>query len=186
MSYVNIGHSKSKSLTVIFKNWVNPPNAVPISKILLGLISSKKSKSSIRKSELLDLGADDYLAKPFSLLELLSRIRVQFRRPKSADPEGTAVQLGDLIIDRIHHEVKCGALKIDLSNKEFKLLSVLVRDVGRVLSRFQLMDRVWDTQKDIESNVVEATVRNLRRKLEGAQSQVKIQSKRNVGYWIEA
>ena len=132
------------------------------------------------------MGADDYLAKPFSLVELLSRIRVQIRKPQTLGVESNVIQVGDLVIDRIHHELRCLGQKIDLSNKEFRLLSVLVKDVGRVMSRFQIMDRVWDTQKDLESNVVEATVRNLRRKLEFSQSKVKIQSKRNVGYWIEA
>ena len=142
-----------------------------------------------QKAAVLDMGADDYMGKPFELVELKARLRLLARRgatPQS--PENTMHRLtcGDLVIDLLEHKIWCNEKLVDLSNKEFQLLLTLVRQPGRVFSKFQLLDTVWSTQFEIESNVVEVTIRNLRKKLEDANSTVEILSRRNIGYWIEA
>lgn len=141
-----------------------------------------------QKAAALDLGADDYLGKPFQLIELSARIRSLARRASEA--AGTALKsvftVGDLRINAIEHKVSVNGKSIDLSNKEYSVLLTLMQHPGRVYNKFQLLDRVWDTQFDVESNVVEVTIKNLRRKLEAAGSKAEILSRRNIGYWIEA
>ncbi len=75
---------------------------------------------------------------------------------------------------------------VDLSNKEYLVLLALIEHPGRVLNKFQLLDRVWNMQFDVESNVVEVTIKNLRKKLAEAASKTEVLSRRNIGYWIEA
>ncbi len=140
-----------------------------------------------QKAAALDLGADDYLGKPFQLIELSARIRSLARRPADG---GAAVKsvfsVGDLRLNALEHKVTVDSRSIDLSNKEYSVLMTLMQHPGRVYNKFQLLDRVWDTQFDVESNVVEVTVKNLRRKLEAAGSKSEILSRRNIGYWVEA
>jgi DNA-binding response OmpR family regulator len=139
------------------------------------------------KARALDMGADDYLGKPYSFQELSARIRALGRRVGEVSPQNThLIQCGELLIDTLKQSVTVAGQKLELSAKEFRLLVCLCRRVGQVFNRFQLLDHVWDVQADIESNVVESTVRNLRRKLEEMNATVKILSKRNTGYWIEA
>ena len=141
-----------------------------------------------QKAAALDLGADDYLGKPFQLIELSARIRSLTRRASdSGAPQSqTNFVVGDLQLNAIEHKVTVAGKALDLSNKEYLVLLALIQHPGRVFNKFQLLDRVWDTQFDVESNVVEVTVKNLRRKLEAANSQGTILSRRNIGYWIEA
>ena len=153
--------------------------------IILSAINAPEEKAS-----LLDLGADDYISKPFSLVELTARVRVLSRR-KSSDADTGArgvplYRLKDVELDPIQHTVTVNAKRVDLSNKEYQVLATFLKAPGRVYNKFQLLDLVWNMQFDIESNVVEVTVKNLRRKLELASSQLEIQSKRNIGYWVEA
>jgi len=136
------------------------------------------------KATVLDLGADDYLSKPFSLLELSARIRALSRRTKKLP--GRLMLLKNCQIDLLAHEVRVNGKKIDLSSREYQVLSVFAQNPGRIFNKFQLLDQVWNTQHDIESNVVEVTINNLRRKMETVASELHILSKRNVGYWIEA
>ena len=140
-----------------------------------------------QKAAALDLGADDYLSKPFSLVELSARIRSLTRRTgDNLSASGFIYSAKDLQLNAIEHQVTCRGQPIDLSNKEYQLLMTLIRSPGRVFNRFQLLDKVWNAQADIESNVVEVTVKNLRRKLREAGSEAEILSRRNIGYWIEA
>ncbi len=141
-----------------------------------------------QKAAALDLGADDYLGKPFSLVELSARIRSLSRRQESKEGRsGNFIfNVKDLTVNALDHKVTVNQKPVDLSNKEYLLLLTLIEHPGRVYNKFQLLDKVWDTQFDIESNVVEVTIKNLRKKLSGAGSTTEILSRRNIGYWIEA
>lgn len=156
----------------------------PNAKILvLSTINSPEQKAAA-----LDLGADDYLGKPFQLVELSARVRSLSRRPtaESARGEKFIFVAKDLQVNALEHKVTVSGKTVDLSNKEYLVLLTLIQHPGRVFNKFQLLDKVWDVQFDVESNVVEVTIKNLRRKLEGAGSQAEILSRRNIGYWIEA
>jgi two-component system copper resistance phosphate regulon response regulator CusR len=100
--------------------------------------------------------------------------------------EKTVLHIGNLEVNLLGHNAKVGATALDLTPKEFRLLSILVREPGKVWSKFKLLDQVWQVNLELESNVVESTVRNIRRKLEQAGCSAAIESKRNLGYWIEA
>lgn len=134
---------------------------------------------------ILDKGADEYIGKPFSTFELLARIRNLHKRTQNSILKPTVRNIGNTIIDLISHKVIVQSQTLDLSVKEFRLLVVLSETPGRVFNKFELLDRVWEINHDAESNVVEATIRNIRRKLEAANSSLIISSKRNMGYWLE-
>lgn len=148
--------------------------------LMLSALSSAEEKGRV-----LDLGADDYLGKPFSTFELLARIRSLLRR-KFGDSAPSQVKiLGNTRVDLLSHRIFVGETPLDLSNKEYRVLTILCEKTQRVFSKFELFDRVWEASYDLESNVVEVTIKNLRRKLSTVNSDVKIISKRNIGYWVE-
>ena len=124
----------------------------------------------------LDGGADDYIAKPFRFEELLARIRLRLRDDRG--PEPTVLSAGDLSLDLRSRRVTVGGRTTELSAREFALAEVLLRHPGQVLSREQLLSRVWGFDFDPGSNVVDVYVRYLRKKL-GAE---RIQTVRGMGY----
>lgn len=140
------------------------------------------------KASLLDEGADDYLGKPFSLVELQARVRALLRRTseQTGSNNGFYLHVADIIVDLKSRHVICNGKKIDLTNKEFSLMVNFCENKNRVFSKYQLLDIIWETNLDVESNVIEVNIMNLRKKLESCESAVKILSKRNVGYWLEA
>jgi two-component system, OmpR family, copper resistance phosphate regulon response regulator CusR len=131
----------------------------------------------------LELGADDYLAKPFAFVELLARVRTLARRGPPRESERIAV--GDLEIDQIRRRVRRGAARIDLTPREFALLQLLARRQGEVLSRTQIASSVWDMNFDSDSNVVEVAIRRLRAKIDEGQPVKLIHTVRGVGYVLE-
>ncbi len=141
--------------------------------------------SAEEKADLLDKGADDYVSKPFSFVELSARIRVLSRRNPVGEVRKHLV-FRDCKVDLVEHSVAISGKKLELSQKEYQLLLIFLKQPGRVYNRFQLLDQIWNSQYEVESNVVEVTINNLRRKLESSKSEVIIASKRNIGYWIEA
>jgi two-component system, OmpR family, response regulator len=124
-----------------------------------------------------NLGATDYLAKPFALDELLARVRVQLRAHGTA-ADGV-VQAGDLILDLARRQVRLGDCEIDLSDREFRLLHHLVKHAGEVVTRDSILSVVWGYHFDPRSNVVDVCVRRLRRKLG---DEAPIETVRHAGY----
>lgn len=139
-----------------------------------------------QKAAALDLGADDYLSKPFSLVELSARIRSLMRRAEGAAAPSVVFVARNLTVNALEHRADVDGTVVDLSNKEYLVLLTLIEHPGRVYNKFQFLDKVWNTQFDVESNVVEVTIKNLRKKLESAGSKAEIMSRRNIGYWLEA
>jgi DNA-binding response OmpR family regulator len=128
----------------------------------------------------LDLGADDYLTKPFSFEVLLARIRSLLRRGPAA--RSVLLRVGDLELDPAAHEVKRGGHQIHLTRTEFNLLEYLMRRRGQVVPRDALIQAVWGYDRDIESNTLDAFIRLLRSKIEEDSSRRFIHTVRGVGY----
>ena len=131
----------------------------------------------------LDSGADDYLVKPFALSELLARVRALGRRSRmSAGQAPSSLQVGDLELDLLSREAIRGGKRIELTAKEFALLELLMRHPGQVLTRTQLLDRVWSYDSAVESNVVEIYIHYLRNKVDRNFEPRLIRTVRGVGY----
>jgi two-component system, OmpR family, copper resistance phosphate regulon response regulator CusR len=129
----------------------------------------------------LDAGADDYLVKPFAFAELLARIRALLRRtPLVAAP---TLQVGDLIINTASHRVLRGEEEVVLTSKEYALLEYLARNAGRVISRSEIAEHVWDERFDPFSNVIDVYINRLRRKVDRAEPH-RIVTRRNEGYML--
>ncbi len=131
----------------------------------------------------LELGADDYLVKPFAFSELLARIRTLLRRGESRDIQ--KIKIANLEIDAIKHRVFRGDLRIDLSPKEFQLLLLMARRQGEVLSRTVISEQVWDINFDSDTNVVDVAIRRLRNKVDDPFQHKLIHTVRGVGYVFE-
>jgi two-component system OmpR family response regulator len=131
----------------------------------------------------LDAGADDYLTKPFALVELFARIRALTRRDPGDRPVVLAV--GDLVMDPVTRVVRRGPVDIALSPKEFALLQELMRRPGEVLARGYLIEHVWDFAYDGGSNVVDVYIRYLREKVDRPFARQTIRTVRGVGYRLD-
>ncbi|WOE76910.1 heavy metal response regulator transcription factor [Pseudomonas protegens] len=132
----------------------------------------------------LDMGADDYLVKPFQFPELLARVRTLIRRSEPlAQPQ--VLQVADLQLDPRRHRAYRGNRRIDLTTKEFTLLHVLMRHSGEVLTRTQIISLVWDMNFDCDTNVVEVSISRLRAKIDDASEVKLIHTLRGVGYVLE-
>jgi two-component system OmpR family response regulator len=128
----------------------------------------------------LDGGADDYLVKPFSFAELLARLRALARRPTGERP--VRLEAGDLVLDPATRQVWRGDEEVGLSAKEFSLLEVFMRRPGEVLSRYHLLEHVWDYEYENRSNVVDVYVRYLREKVDRPFGRDSIETVRGAGY----
>ncbi len=135
----------------------------------------------------LELGADDYMAKPFSPRELSARIRAVLRRSAKSHDEETVTCFGDLVINHEIYSVTKGGRVIDLSPTEFKLLIYLIEKKGRILSREHLLNAVWKDDAFVEPRTVDVHIRRLRTQIEDHHAQpVYIKTTRGVGYYVEA
>ncbi len=148
---------------------------VPI--VVLSAISTPNERT-----ELLNLGADDYIGKPFSTQELVARIRALMRRTSA--PVGNYVQVGNLILDSMKRIVSVGEKSAQLPTREFSLLRTLALDPSRIWSKDELLDYVWGQTADVDTNVVESTIANVRKRLSDLGADVSIRNLRNAGYWI--
>ena len=132
----------------------------------------------------LELGADDYLVKPFAFVELVARIRTLLRRGPVREEE--LIRIADLEIDVLRRRVRRGAETIALTAQEFALLHLLARRQGQVLSRALIASQVWDMNFDSDTNVIDAAVRRLRRKIDDPYTHKLIHTRRGMGYVCEA
>jgi two-component system, OmpR family, copper resistance phosphate regulon response regulator CusR len=132
----------------------------------------------------LELGADDYLVKPFAFAELVARIRTLLRRAPVREPD--VLQVHDIEADLLRHRVTRGGARIDLTPKEYALLVLLMRRQGEVLSRSLIASQVWDMNFDSDTNVVDVAIRRLRTKVDDPYPRKLIHTMRGMGYLIEA
>lgn len=131
----------------------------------------------------LELGADDYLVKPFVFSELLARVRTIMRRGPARQPD--VLSIDDLVVDLVRHKAMRGNQRLDLTPKEFALLSFLARRAGEVVSRTLIAEQVWDMNFDSDTNVVDVAVRRLRAKVDDPFENKLIHTLRGVGYVLE-
>ncbi|MEO5667776.1 MAG: response regulator transcription factor [Bdellovibrionota bacterium] len=168
-----IGSSDTKhAIESIKKKWPESPVLV-ISAI----------NTANERTELINLGADDYVGKPFSLQELVARSKALLRRP--SPPELQNIVLGNTIIDVLMRTVSVDGKTETLPSKEFLLLKTFCSPQGRVFRKEDLLNQVWGVSPHAETNVVESTIAHLRRNLEALGSSLRIKNMRNAGYWVE-
>ncbi|WP_296645285.1 response regulator [Romboutsia sp. 13368] len=156
-----------------------------LSNIPVIMLTAKNMEND--KIEGLELGADDYITKPFSIKELLARVSSVLRRYNiTKENVESILNVGNLNINLLKHEVSKGNEKIDLTLKEFELLKLLLENKGKVLSRNYLLDKIWGYDYYGETRTVDVHIRYLRKKIEGDDSSEKyIQTIRGVGYKID-
>jgi len=128
-------------------------------------------------------GADDYLSKPFSFLELVARLEALARRTRPQ--EATHLTIDDLQLDLIARKAQRAGVRLDLTAKEFALLSLLARRQGQILSKTTITEQVWDMRFDSNTNVVEVAIKRLRAKVDGPFKRKLIHTNRGMGYVLE-
>jgi two-component system response regulator MprA len=146
------------------------------------ILTARDSVPDIVKG--LDLGADDYLTKPFSFEEFLARLRTVARRGSA--PRPTCLRVADLTLDPASRQALRGRREIRLSPTEYRLLELLMRRAGRVVTRTAIVEAVWGLENDVEENTLDAFVRLLRGKVDKGFSSKLIQTVRGIGYCLRA
>jgi len=134
----------------------------------------------------LDAGADDYMVKPFAVAELLARVRALGRRGARQGNGNSHLRAGDLVLDISKHSAIRNGREIELTVKEFQLLELMLRHQGQVLTRAQILDHVWQYDRDFASNVVDIYVHYLRNKIDKGFKTQLIRTVRGVGYTLKA
>ena len=132
------------------------------------------------KIEALDAGADDYITKPFGVMELISRVKAMLRRSQKSQEKDKVLKLGNIVLDREKHSVTVGKEPVELTYKEYELLKLLMTNAGIVTTRELILDRVWGIDFEGESRTLDMHIKTLRQKLKEEGSLIK--TVRNVGY----
>lgn len=144
------------------------------------VLSAKRSVDDRVKG--LQTGCDDYLTKPFAFAELLARVNALLRRSFDEPPR---LQIADLVVDRVRRRVERSGVEIDLPPREFSVLEYLLRNAGRVVSKIELLEHVWNYRFDPQTNVVDVLVCRLRNKVDRGFQPALIRTIRGVGYAID-
>lgn len=143
------------------------------------VVSAKDTEADIVSA--LELGADDYLTKPYSVRELVARIRAAARRSRDTEPT-ELIEIGAAILDLGRHQIRLGGEAMDIPRKQFSLLRALMERSGRVATRETLLEEVWGLGWDRDTKTLDQHIRRLRRKLEGVDGAPVIETVRGVGY----
>lgn len=144
------------------------------------MVTAKSSE--IDKVKGLDAGADDYMTKPFGVMELISRVKALLRRSKPENGSDKVLTLGGVILDRDRHAVYVDGMSVELTYKEFELLQLLMTNAGVVSTRERILEKVWGTDFEGESRTLDMHIKTLRQKLGDAGGMIK--TVRNVGYFM--
>lgn len=150
----------------------------------LPVIMATARGAEYEKIKALDLGADDYMTKPFSVMEMVARIKAILRRSNEGSGAKGEVKFGKIVINEVKHSVTADDKKLDLSLKEFELLLLLIKHPGRVYSRDELLNLIWGIDYDGENRTVDVHIRALRSKLGDLENV--IQTVRGIGYKADA
>ena len=166
---------KMDGVTVVKKLWENKKNTPVL------LLTAKSEVED--KVYGLDSGADDYLTKPFVIKELLARVRSMTRR--QATFTSNVLELGNVSLSKYTFELSTDKDKVRLSNKEYQMMEMLMRNPGNVIQTEQFLERIWGYDSDSEINVVWVNISYLRKKLKALDANIQIKATRNVGYTLE-
>ena len=148
--------------------------------MLVPVIMVTAKTTEIDKVKGLDLGADDYITKPFGVMELISRVKAMLRRSQKSQEKDKVLKLGNIVLDREKHSVTVGKEPVELTYKEYELLKLLMTNAGIVTTRELILDRVWGIDFEGESRTLDMHIKTLRQKLKEEGSLIK--TVRNVGY----
>ena len=149
--------------------------------VLVPVIMVTAKTTEIDKVKGLDLGADDYITKPFGVMELISRVKAMLRRSQKSQEKDKVLKLGNIVLDREKHSVTVGREPVELTYKEYELLVYLAENQNRVVSRDELLDKLWDWRADVETRTLDIHIKTLRQKL-GEEAGHYIKTVRSVGY----
>ena len=149
--------------------------------VLVPVIMVTAKTTEIDKVKGLDLGADDYITKPFGVMELISRVKAMLRRSQKSQEKDKVLKLGNIVLDREKHSVTVGKEPVELTYKEYELLVYLAENQNRVVSRDELLDKLWDWRADVETRTLDIHIKTLRQKL-GEEAGHYIKTVRSVGY----
>jgi DNA-binding response OmpR family regulator len=161
----------------LLRQWRERKNTTPV------LLLSARGEVNERV-EGLNAGADDYLAKPFVIAELVARVRALGRR--GGDSRSAVLRVGDLSLDTISHQAERGGKRIELTIREYRLLEFLMRSAGRICGRMAILEKVWDYDFDPGSNLVDVNVMRLREKIDENFEPKLLHTVRGLGYVIKA
>ncbi len=150
--------------------------------VLVPIIMVTAKTTEIDKVKGLDIGADDYLTKPFGVMELISRVKAMLRRSGAGEEKERLLKAGVIVLDRERHTVTVDGRPVELTYKEYELLKLLLANVGIVTTREVILDRIWGTDFEGESRTLDMHIKTLRQKLGEAGGMIK--TVRNVGYLL--
>ncbi len=151
--------------------------------VLVPIIMVTAKTTEIDKVKGLDIGADDYMTKPFGVMELISRVKAMLRRSAKPEEKVKVLKFGDIVLDKDRYAVSVGDKPVELTYKEYELLKLLLTNAGIVTTRETILDRIWGTDFEGESRTLDMHMKTLRQKLGEAGAMIK--TVRNVGYILK-